>query len=98
MFIFLVYCVGSNDVRCNIICICYFSFGVDRNKMILFLFVIRKIERNYNYISMKNSEKWWENLVKIMGILNLGFFLRWDLIIIVIVMVNDVLISYIWDR
>lgn len=49
-------------------------------------------------ISMKNSEKWWENLVKIMGILNLGFFLRWDLIIIVIVMVNDVLISYIWDR
>ena len=67
----MAHCVGSNDVRRNIICIRYFSFGADRNKMILFLLVIRKIERNYNYISMKNSEKWRENLVKTTGILNL---------------------------
>lgn len=45
----MAHCVGSNDVRRNIICIRYFSFGADRNKMILFLLVIRKIERNYNY-------------------------------------------------
>lgn len=49
----MAHCVGSSDVRPNIICIRSFSFGADKDKMILFFTCDEKSYKEITIISMK---------------------------------------------
>ena len=52
----MAHCVGSSDVRPNIICFRSFSFGADKNKMILFFTRDKKkLSIIHNVITVESS-------------------------------------------